>query len=161
MKIRLMALTLTLLFSAGCVSAQEQQGEAHAIVALPDGIEWAQGPPSLPPGAEFAVLEGDPAEEGPFTMRLWMPDGYRIPPHVHPVDERVTVISGTFAVGMGEEFDVSEAIDLPAGTYAALAPNTPHFAIARGETVIQLNNIGPWSINYVNPEDDPRNGRED
>lgn len=144
--------------AAGPVAAQSAgaPAEAHAIVVLAGGVDWQPAPGSLPAGARVAVLEGDPAKPGPFTMRVWMPSGYRIPPHMHPSDERVTVISGIFHVGMGPAFDRAGATALPAGTYAALGPGVAHFAWAEGETVIQLNNIGPWSLTYVNAADDPR-----
>jgi quercetin dioxygenase-like cupin family protein len=129
----------------------------HAIVATPDVIKWAPAPPSLPAGAELAVLEGNPSLPGAFTMRVAMPDGYRIPPHFHPVVEHVTVIEGTFNVGMGEVFDAAKARALPTGTFAALEPGVRHFAFAKGRTVIQLHGTGPWSLTYVNPADDPRN----
>lgn len=154
MKILLMTASLLLLVIA---PVQAQGAAHHAIVELPDAIDWQPGPPSLPAGAEVAVLEGDPSQPGPFTMRLRMPDGYRIAPHFHPVDERVTVISGTFHVGMGESFDRSAAVALEVGAYAALSPGVAHYAWTEGPTVIQLNNIGPWSLTYVNPDDDPRN----
>ena len=93
--------------------------------------------------------------EGPFTMRLRMPNGYRIPPHYHPAVEHVTVISGTFKVGMGEKFDAAAMTQLPSGTFAALPPGMRHYAEAQGETTIQLHGIGPWGIVYVNPADDP------
>jgi quercetin dioxygenase-like cupin family protein len=128
----------------------------HAIVLLPDRITWGPAPTILPPGAEVAVLEGDPAKPGPFTMRLRVSDGYRIPAHFHPAVEHVTVIAGTFRVGMGDRFDAGKLTDLPVGTFAALEPGVRHFAQARGATVIQLHGIGPWSLTYVNPADDPR-----
>jgi quercetin dioxygenase-like cupin family protein len=129
----------------------------HAIVALPGSIAWGPAPAILPAGAQLGVVEGDPTKPGPYTMRLRMPDGYRLAPHTHPADEHVTVITGTFYVGMGEVFDASKATGLPTGTFAALAPGVRHFAFARGETVIQLHGIGPWQLTYVNPADDPRN----
>jgi quercetin dioxygenase-like cupin family protein len=102
------------------------------------------------------VLEGNPSEAGPFTMRVLLPTGYRIPPHYHRATEHVTVLQGTFKVGMGEKFDGSAMTALPAGTFAALEPGTRHFAEARGETIVQLHGVGPWGISYVNPADDPR-----
>jgi anti-sigma factor ChrR (cupin superfamily) len=161
---KIMRVVVSLLAVAGSVAAQskpavEAAPAAHAIVVLPDGVEWLPAPASLESGARVAVLEGDPSKPGPFTMRLWMPAGYRIAPHMHPSDERVTVISGTFHVGMGGTFKAASATALPAGTYAALAPGVAHFAWAEGETVIQLNNIGPWSLTYVDAADDPRNKR--
>jgi hypothetical protein len=131
-------------------------GGTHAIVALPDQVTWGPAPDVLPPGAKLAVLEGDPTAAGPFTMRLQVPDRYRIPPHFHPATEHVTVLKGTFKVGMGEKFDASAMTRLPTGTFAALEPGVRHFAESEGETVIQLHGTGPWRLTYVNPADDPR-----
>lgn len=118
--------------------------------------KWKDGPGSLPPGAKFAVLEGDPGKDGPFVMRLWLPDGFRIPPHWHPKTERITVISGTFHLGMGEKFDQAKTNAMPAGTYGFWNEGMRHFAWAKGDTVLQLHGIGPWTLTYVNPADDPR-----
>ena len=147
-----------LVFGPGAAAAQDPPtGEAsHAIVAMPDRITWGPAPPALPPGARVAVLEGNPSEAGPFTMRVNLPDRYRIPPHHHPSTEHVTVLSGTFNVGMGEKFDATAMTPLPAGTFAALSPGVRHFAEARGETILQLHGVGPWELTYVNPADDPR-----
>jgi hypothetical protein len=120
-------------------------------------IEWRAGPPSLPKGAQIAVLEGDPTKEGPFVFRVKVPDGYRIPPHTHPKTERVTVIAGTFNIGMGETFDQSATQAMPAGTYGFWESDMKHFVWVKGETVVQFHGMGPWSIQYVNPADDPRN----
>lgn len=123
-------------------------------------IKWKDGPASLPAGAKFAVLEGDPTKEGPFVMRLWLPDGFRIPPHWHPKVERVTVVSGTFNLGMGEKFDQSATRALQAGAFGFWPAGMRHFAWAKGETVLQLHGTGPWMITYVNPADDPRNAKK-
>ena len=125
----------------------------------PERVEWKDGPPSLPPGAKFAVLEGDPSKGGYFAMRLRLPDGYRVPAHWHPNVERVTVISGTLHLGMGDRFGEGDARRLPAGSYAFMPPGMRHFAWAEGETVIQIATLGPWEIHYVNPADDPRRRR--
>lgn len=157
---KLTLVTATLLLATSSAAAQSvSQGAAskpHAIVATPDAIVWAAAPALLPAGARLAVLEGDPGKHGPFTMRLAMPANYRIPPHFHPVTEHVTVIEGTFYVGMGETFDPSQASALPIGTFAALEPGVRHFALTKGATTIQLHGVGPWSLTYVNPADDPR-----
>jgi quercetin dioxygenase-like cupin family protein len=125
-----------------------------------DKIKWQEGPPSLPKGAMIAVLEGDPTKEGAFVFRVKLPDGYRIPPHTHPKTERVTVLSGTFNIGMGEKFDEMAGKAMPAGTYGHWATGMKHFVWAKGETVLQFHGMGPWSIQYVNPGDDPRNQKE-
>ena len=139
--------------------ATGKQGEAHAI-HRPSEIKWQKGPPSIPPGAEFAILEGDPTKEGFFTMRIRVPDGYKIPPHIHPGTEHVTVLSGTFNFGMGEKFDKSATQEMPAGTFGFWPAGMKHFVWVKGETVIQLHGMGPWRIEYLNPADDPRKAKE-
>ena len=139
--------------------ADTGQGSGHAIYS-PDKIKWQDGPAALPPGARFAVFEGDPAKEGLVTMRVWLPDGYQVPPHIHPNTERVTVISGTFNLGMGDKFDKALTQPMPAGTFGFWPAGMKHFAWARGETVIQLHGPGPWKIEYLNPADDPRKAKE-
>lgn len=136
------------------------KGPEHHLLYQPGEIDWKEGPASLDPGAEVAVLEGNPGEPGFFNLRIKMPDGFTISPHWHPKAERVTVISGIFHLGSGEELDRDVTKPLKPGSYTSLPPEMHHFAIAEGETVIQLTSIGPWEINYVNPEDDPRNTAE-
>jgi quercetin dioxygenase-like cupin family protein len=102
------------------------------------------------------VLYGDPAKDGLFAMRLKLPKGYQIPPHTHPKPEVVTVISGIFQLGMGETADQEKAQPLPTGSFFALPPAMAHYAFTEEETVIQLNSFGPWALNYVRQEDDPR-----
>jgi len=155
----------------GCVSAavicvaltrarqEMEKPEAEPSIHTPAQIKWVDGPPSLPAGAKFAVLEGDPSKEGFFTMRVRLPDGYKIPPHTHGKIEYVTVIGGTFNFGMGEKFDQAATKEMPAGTFGFWPTGMKHFAWARGETIVQLHGIGPWTIQYVNPADDPRKAK--
>ena len=131
-------------------------GPDEPIMIADEEVEWQPGPDSLEEGADYAVLEGDPSQRELFTMRLRLPDGFRIMPHTHPNVERVTVLSGTLHFGHGDTFDEEAARRLPAGSYLAMPPEMEHFAYAEGETVLQLTSIGPWEINYINPEHDPR-----
>jgi quercetin dioxygenase-like cupin family protein len=163
MKIRFTIPVLIVALAAGGTAQERQRpavghGSTHSL-HRPNDIKWQDGPPSLPAGAKFAVLEGDPAKEGFFTMRVRMPDGYKIPPHTHPATEHVTVISGTFHFGMGEKFDQSATEALPAGSFGYWPAGMKHFAWAKGETVVQLHGIGPWKIEYLNPADDPRKAK--
>jgi quercetin dioxygenase-like cupin family protein len=155
---RSILVVVSLVLSASVAVAQGAPGQAasHAVVVLPDQVAWGAAPSILPGGAKAAVLEGDPKQAGPFTMRVSFPNGYRIPPHFHPAAERVTVIQGTFRVGMGDKFDGSALSSLPAGSYISMQPGTHHFGQAKGATIIQVNGIGPWKLTYVNPADDPR-----
>jgi quercetin dioxygenase-like cupin family protein len=131
----------------------------HTMFA-PADIKWGDGPASLPPGANAAILEGDPAKPGPFTIRLQMPAGYKISAHTHPTAEQITVISGTFHMGTGDKLDEAAGHEMVAGSFAIMPPNTKHFAWATAETVVQVHSTGPFVINYVNPADDPRNAKK-
>ena len=139
--------------------ADEQKKAAVGSWALyvPSEIAWKAGPESLAPGAKMAVLEGDPTKDGFFTIRLLLPDGYRVAPHWHPKVERLTIISGTVNLGTGDRFDATATTALPAGTYSSMPPKMTHFAWMTGETVLHLSSIGPWQVIYVDPADDPRN----
>jgi quercetin dioxygenase-like cupin family protein len=121
----------------------------------PQEIKWGAAPPVLPAGAKMAVLAGDPAGTGLVTVRLKVPPGYKIPPHWHPTDEHVTVISGTFALGMGDTLDENKSKVLKAGGYGVAPANMHHFAWTKTGAVVQVNLIGPFQITYVNPADDP------
>jgi hypothetical protein len=129
---------------------------AGEIAVAPQDLEWAPGPGSLPPGAEFVLIEGDPAAAGPLTLRLRFPAGYRIPAHTHPAIEHITVLSGTFGIGMGDKLDTAKGQAMPAGSFIVMPIGHRHFAWADEETVVQLHSVGPWGITYVDPADDPR-----
>jgi quercetin dioxygenase-like cupin family protein len=137
------------------VSAVGQQMGEHKLIS-PQDIKWGPAPPSVPAGAEAAVLYGDPGKEGMFAFRLKLPKDYQIAPHTHPKPEIVTVISGTARLGMGTTADRDKAQVLPAGSFFALSPGSAHYFFADENTVIQLNSTGPWGIDYVNAKDDPR-----
>jgi quercetin dioxygenase-like cupin family protein len=132
----------------------------EASIHRPDDMTWRDGPPALPQGAKVAVLEGDPNKPGPFVIRLKLPDGYKVPPHTHPKAERLTVLSGSFHLGMGDRFDPKHAQELTPGTYGTWPAGMKHYAWVEGETIIQLHGDGPWSIDYLDPADDPRNKRK-
>lgn len=136
------------------IGAKTASSEKHAFTL--DAIPYGPAPAFVAPGAQLAVLEGNPgASGGDYTVRLKMPDGYRIAPHWHPLRENVTVISGTFKVGMGDRFEESTMGSFPAGSFAFLDPDMHHYAMASGEVVVQVHGMAPLQFNYVNPQDDP------
>ena len=128
---------------------------AQAQVNTAD-LKWGAAPPGLPPGAQLAVLSGDPGKEGMFTIRLKFPANYAVAPHHHPSDELVTVIDGQMSIGMGEMLDKAKAATLNGAGYVALPANMNHYAFTDGGATIQITSHGPFQITYVNPADDPR-----
>src|SRR5687768_5444315 len=152
-------LLLAAILPFGPLAAQESRSssaEPQAHVLTPADLKWGPAPAILPAGARLAVLEGDPSKAGPFTMRLDMPAGYRIPPHFHRVDEHVTVISGAFQVGMGDTFDAGKLTTLSPGTFGVIPPGMRHFARADKATVIQMHGVGLEELAYVNLADQPK-----
>jgi hypothetical protein len=126
------------------------------VVINPGSIKWGDAPPSLPKGAKLAVLYGDPSKAGPFCIRLMAPAGYKIPPHWHSQAEALTVISGTFYLGMGDKMDATAAQPLKAGGFHYLPPKEHHFAFSKASSVVQVNGEGPFDITYINLADDPQ-----
>ena len=126
----------------------------EAVFMKADELKWGDAPPDLPKGAQLGVLRGDPSKKGVFAIRFKMPDGYKIPPHWHTQDEQLTILSGTLMLHMGDSMDTA-AHDLDAGAYHFLPGKMHHAAEAKGETVVQINGMGPFDIHYLNPADHP------
>jgi hypothetical protein len=126
----------------------------HRMVT-PEDLKWSDVP-SLPPGAKMAVIEGPLNEAVPFTVRLKLPANWQVPAHWHPAVERVTVLSGTFHMGMGDKLEKQNGMAVKAGSMMIMQPKTNHYGWTTEETVIQLNGTGPWGVTYLNPADDPR-----
>jgi uncharacterized RmlC-like cupin family protein len=131
------------------------QTPAHVMENL-DTAKWGPAPPLLPPGAEIAVLAGDPTKPAPYTIRLKFPANYNIPAHSHPGDEHVAVVSGELFMGMGTKLDKKAGVGLRVGGFALMPATVNHFAYTKSETTIVLFGQGPVEFNYVNAADDPR-----
>jgi anti-sigma factor ChrR (cupin superfamily) len=150
MKLPFLAVALSV---AAFFIAQPSQAQS---AFTPDQVKWGPAPPFIPSGAQLAVLEGNPmADSGDYTIRLKLPDGYKIAPHTHPTRENVTVISGTLKVGMGDTFDAGKMMSFGAGSFAYLDPSVHHYAAASGATIIQIHGQSPVKFNWINPADDP------
>ena len=154
MKRMLMSLATSLVMVCGCASLAETI-DTHKTFR-PQEIKWGPGPAGLPAGAESAVLYGDPNAAGMFALRVKMPKGYSIAPHMHVRPEIVTVISGKFRLGLGKAADHAGLETLSAGSFSSMPNGVVHYVFVDEDSVIQINAVGPWDIDYVNPKDDPR-----
>jgi len=153
---------LALIGSAGAVllawfvtSAVVAQTPAH-LIENPGTAKWGPAPPMLPPGAQIAVLAGDPTKAGSYTVRLKFPANYDIPAHSHPTDENVAVVSGEFFTAMGTRIDRNAGMSVRPGGFVLQPAHANHFAYTKTETSILLYGLGPVDFKYVNPADDPR-----
>jgi quercetin dioxygenase-like cupin family protein len=144
--VRFLFVLLALLLSLSGASALAAD-TAPTIVA-PGQIQWTPGSGPLT-GSQVANLYGAPDKSGPFVTRIRMPDGLKFGPHWHPVLENVTVLQGTLMVGVGDKMDPAKMVALPAGSFVAIPANVHHYAMAKGDTIIQLNDVGPWAMNAV------------
>lgn len=156
------AMAVGAVLAAGLAFAGDERAEGHGsahVVLTSKEVKWGDAPPALPKGAKLAVIQGDPAASGELVaVRLKMPKGYAIPPHWHPTDESVTVLSGSFSMGMGDRLDRKAAKTLGPGGWGFMPKNEHHYAFANAETVVQVHMLGPFAITYVNPADDPQAG---
>ena len=126
-------------------------------VITSEDIDWKSFA-AFPPSVRLAVVVGQPAEAGPYVIRVKVPRDVKLMPHSHPEDRVYTVISGVFYIGLGDRFEAEKLLAYPPGSVIVLPGNTPHFHWAKsGEYITQVSAIGPLGINYVNAEDDPRN----
>ena len=116
------------------------------------GMQWTDlAVPGFPPGLKMAVVHGDPSKAADYTLRLRFPDGYVFPPHWHPGAEHVTVLTGTFMLGMGDRYDASALKSYAPGDFIYAPPKMSHFGTVRGETTVQLHGTGPFAINLTKP----------
>jgi quercetin dioxygenase-like cupin family protein len=135
---------------AAVADAKAKSSKSAATTIDAADVKWGDAPPVLPKGAMVGVLHGDPFKKGVYAMRLKMPEGYKIPPHWHTQDEQLTIVSGNLVLTT-DEGDHS----LTAGSYHFLPGKAHHSAAAKGETVVQINGMGPFDIHYLNAADDP------
>jgi quercetin dioxygenase-like cupin family protein len=145
------------LLLAAWISAGGAESRPVYRVIEPSAIKWQPGPAGLPQETKSAVLYGDPAKLALFVTRIWLPAGYHIAPHMHSKPEIMTVISGHVILGIGADGDRAKARRLGPGAFVSMEPNTPHYGFANEDAVVQLSTIGPWTVTFVNPADDPRN----
>jgi mannose-6-phosphate isomerase-like protein (cupin superfamily) len=153
---RRLILTVVLGAAATVAAAQEPQKDTGHVMVTPDKVTWVDAPPQFPKGAKIAFLVGHPTKEGPFTLRLQFPAGYKLMPHFHPTTEHVTVLAGSVAMGRGDTFDIAAAHPLSAGGFSVMPAGMHHYVYSKDGATIQAHGIGPFTVTYVNPADDPR-----
>jgi len=127
------------------------------VISGSSAVKWGPGSPAFPAGMKMAVMTGDPTGTGFISIRAKVPAGYKVPPHFHPTDEHVTVLSGTMAFGMGDMVDPKTEKTAGPGGYFVAQSQMHHYAVAKTASTIQIDLNGPFGINYVNAADDPRN----
>ncbi len=133
-------------------AADSGQGSAGLILMKASDVKFHPAP-GFPKGAQIILLRGDLSQAVPYTIRFKLPDGFVIPAHWHSTDEEVTVLSGTLNVGLGDKVDKAQSTALTAGGFQIVPANAHHYVWASGETIMQLDGMGPRTTVFVNPEE--------
>jgi quercetin dioxygenase-like cupin family protein len=131
-----------------CSLIAPASADTTPTIVTPSQVHWTAGTGPMA-GAQVAVLSGDPNKAGPYTMRLRIPDGGKFGPHFHGDVENVTVLQGTLLVGLGDTMDPAKMIALPAGSFVSIPMGVHHYAVAKGDTILQIHGIGPASMTMV------------
>jgi quercetin dioxygenase-like cupin family protein len=153
---------ICLLLLAVCSATVTAQG-TPSVVSPVGEAKFGPAPPMIPPGAQIAVLSGNPMGNGAYSVRLRFPANYVIPAHSHPTDENVVVTAGALTFGMGDKLSKTAAGNktLKVGGYAVQPAGMNHYAFAgKAGADIVLYGQGPVEFKYVNPADDPRNAKK-
>ncbi len=133
---------------AALVFAGSALAATAPVVTTPDTTNWVAGTGGYK-GAQIAVLLGDPTKSGMYVMRMKLPAGTFFPPHTHGETENVTVISGSVWFGGGTSGDKNQMKEYPAGTFVTVPANYPHYAMTKGEAVIQVEGMGPETMTPI------------
>jgi quercetin dioxygenase-like cupin family protein len=150
MKIRLL-LTLAGLAISFAVPASMAQDTMKVVTA--DELVWKEHP--LFKGGRIVNVFGDPTKAEAIVLRVKFPPHFKVPPRTHPYSEVVTVLSGTYWNGMGD--DMEKGVMLKPGSVFVLPANHVHRTWTTDEEVVfQINFTGPGGITFINPADDPR-----
>jgi quercetin dioxygenase-like cupin family protein len=140
------------------LSCAHLQAEVTQVITMikPSQIQWKDGPKSLPKGAQYAVLAGDPSKPGLFSMRIKLPANYRVPAHFHTTTDNITVISGTVNFVYGDKLDKRKNL-YKSGSFVSIPANESHFGwTGDSGAIVQLNNQGPWELEFVDPKTNAR-----
>lgn len=143
-------------FAIASPAAAKHRAAPVKANAAPAELKWMEGAPGLPGGAQMAVVKGDPAKKGPFTIRLKMPANYAVRPHWHPTDEHLTLVSGKLVYGMSDELDRAGGDALAEGASVTMKAKQHHWVFTGDGAEVEVSAMGPFAITYVNAADDPR-----
>jgi anti-sigma factor ChrR (cupin superfamily) len=143
------ATTMTAFAVASYSQAKKAGDSEHKIVRSGD-LKWT----GIIKGCDLAAVSGNPNAEGaPFVLRIRCVDGIKVPAHWHPMDENLTVLKGTFLIASGETFDESKLQPMNVGNFVTMPKEMRHFALCKGETIVQVHGTGPFKVNWVNPSE--------
>jgi uncharacterized RmlC-like cupin family protein len=153
----LRAASVTFLFSLASAVTAAADALPEGTIQVPMGAgTWIENPQGLPPGTSMMLMEGSPFTEGMFTFRMRVPAGTRLPPHWHPRDERVTILSGTARVGFGERFDEDTMATFGPGSFYLNPARSHHYVWIVEDTEMQLTGTGPWELHLLEPGESAR-----
>ena len=126
---------------------------ATACAQLPAHDHWIDGVTYAPVAnatkMDAAFVVGAPNQPGLYTIRVHLKDGGLMPPHSHPDDRIITVVSGTLHYGFGDKADPAATTAYPTGSVFLAKANAPHYAIGKGDVIYQESGTAPTGTKWV------------
>jgi len=138
------------------LAAWSPKQDAKPLLLTRQDLDWGLGPDAFPLGVHASIVEGDPDQDEPFTMRFKLPGKYRIEPHWTTREQRLTVLSGSIELALGERFDERKLKTYGEGSYLVIPARARYYLKCDRGSVLELRSQGPWEVNYVDRADDPR-----
>lgn len=65
-------------------------------------------------------------------------------------------LGGSLGIAAAQRVAGNAPTPLAAGSFVHLPAGMPHYARANGETIVQINGMGPFDVTYFDPNEDPR-----
>ncbi len=145
---------LPLALTAGEATAGKRD-PSQTIVRLPETIDW-KTPSGFPNDSiDQATLYGATTEPGLYYVLVRWHPGYMSAPHTYVTDRLCVVVSGTWWVNSGADFDPANTVPAPAGTFVRRVAGTPHYdGVIRSGTepaVIAICGMGPVGQKWIDP----------
>jgi hypothetical protein len=127
----------------------------ETIITLPQDIKWKSWSGLPPRMGEVATLYGGLDKPGPYLVLMkWYP-GFMSAPHSYATDRLCMVMSGTWWVNSGEDFDPAHCVPVPAGGFVRRVARTPHYdGVKKGApepVVIAIFGMAPVELKLVDP----------
>ncbi len=130
------------LFYLVCLSLLGTGADAYAQVLSHGGVAPMI---KIPSEQWIEKIVGDMDKPGqPFVIRIHHDAGYVVLPHTHPQDENITVLTGSWALGMGSRVNLAALEPMEQGALGFVPKKMAHFGYAKVETTLQVHGIGPF-----------------
>jgi hypothetical protein len=140
---------------SGSTASAAKIDPSETVITPPDAIKWTSWNGLPPHIGETATLYGGLDQPGPYLVLMKWHPGYFSAPHFYATDRLSLVLSGTWWVNSGTDFDPDNTVPVPAGGFVRRVAHTPHYDGVKKSTaepaVIALFGLAPVDLTLVDP----------